>query len=118
MKLRLLLTLVFSAFLQTISVASPFSEAADRLDGEWRGNGVSLRVDARRAQASVDSDRPFAWQRFLIKDVTSGEIVFSIGAELFEAHVEADVLTLTGTNFTGTRVLFRSKNDLRGSTSD
>jgi hypothetical protein len=99
------------------SAASPFSEAADRLDGVWRGADFVLRVDARRAQASVDAARPFEWERFLIKEVGEGEIVFSIGAELFEAKVEANMLTLTSTAFRGARVLMRG-GDLRGTTTE
>ena len=68
----------------------------------------------RRAQASVDAGRPFAWEHFLVKEVTPTEVVFSIGAELYEARIEDDTLTLTGTSFRGTRVLFRGGDDLRG----
>ena len=66
---------------------SPFSEAAARLDGDWRGSDFVLRVDARRAQASVDPTRPFEWKRFVVKEVTSEDIVFAVGAELFEARL-------------------------------
>ena len=97
--------------------ATPFSEAAEKLDGEWRGADFVLRVDARRAQASVDPQRPFEWEHFLIKEVSAGEIVFAVGAELFEAKLDANVLTLTGTSFRGARVLFREA-DLRGTTAE
>jgi hypothetical protein len=97
--------------------ASPFSEAAERLDGEWHSADFVLKVDSRRAQASVDANRPFHWERFLIKEVTEDEIVFSIGAELFQAAVEENMLVLTGTTFRGKRVLFRDP-DLRGGTVD
>lgn len=100
------------------ALASPFSEAAERLNGEWRGENFVLRVDARRAQASVDVARPFAWERFLIKEVTPGEVVFAVGPEVYEARIEADVLTLTGTSFRGARVLFRESGELRGTTSE
>lgn len=96
--------------------ASQFSDAAKLLDGEWRGPDFVLKVDARRAQASVDQEHPFAWKHFLIKEATAGEIVFSVGSELFEAKLDADVLTLTGTSFRGARVLFR-ETDLRGTTA-
>jgi hypothetical protein len=99
------------------AAVSSFSEAARRLDGEWRGSDFVLRVDARRAQASIDAKRPFEWEHFLVKDVTESEIVFTVGAELFEAKVGADVLTLTGTSFRGARVLFREA-DLRGTTTE
>jgi hypothetical protein len=97
--------------------ATPFSEAAQRLDGEWRGAEFVLRVDAKRAQASVDIARPFEWERFLIKDVSEGQIVFTVGAELFEAKLAEGTLTLTGTSFRGPRVLFREAT-LRGTTSE
>jgi len=92
--------------------ATSFSEAAQRLDGEWRGADFVLRVDAKRAQASTAHDRPFEWQRFLVKEVTDGGVVFTIGTELFEAIMEADTLVLTGTNFRGERVLFRGAADV------
>ena len=83
-----------------------------------RRDDFVLRVDAKRAQASIDPDRPFEWQRFLVKEVSEDEIVFTIGAELFEAKlVEADTLILTGTNFRGARVLFRDAA-LRGTTEE
>jgi hypothetical protein len=93
--------------------AATYAEAAQMLDGQWTGDAFVLRVDAKRAQASVALDRPFEWQRFLIKEVRDGEVVFTIGAELFEATVGADMLTLTGTSFRGARVLFRDA-ELRG----
>ena len=76
-----------------------------------------LRVDAKRAQASVDLARPFEWERFLIKEVSEAEIIFTVGAELFEAKLAEDTLTLTGTNFRGPRVLFR-ETTLRGTTAE
>lgn len=100
-----------------LAIASPFSDAAARLDGEWRGGGFVLRVDAGRAQASIDPDRPFAWDNFLIKEVSADQVVFAIGAELFEAKLGSDTLTLTGTSFRGARVLMR-ESSLRGTTSD
>jgi hypothetical protein len=117
MRLRVLLFAL--ALLGGVSAAAgpPFSEAAEKLDGEWRGADFVLRVDARRAQASVDPQRPFEWEHFLIKEVSEGEIVFAVGAELFEAKLDANVLTLTGTSFRGARVLFREAN-LRGTTAE
>lgn len=101
----------------SVFAASRYEDAAQRLDGEWRGAEVVLRIDAERAQASMTPDRPFEWRRFIIKDIRPDEIVFSIGAELFEAKVDADTLTLTGTSFRGARVLFRNSG-LRGTTSE
>src|SRR5262245_46549480 len=98
------------------SVRPSFAEAAKELDGDWRGGDFVLRIDARRAQASIDPTRPFEWEHFLIKAVDDREITFAVGANLYEAKVEADVLTLTGTGFRGARVLFRDAS-LRGTTS-
>lgn len=89
------------------AAASPFAEAAAQLDGEWRGDAFVLKVDSRRAQASIDPNRPFEWQRFIVKEVTDAEVIFAIGSELFEATVDAETLTLTGTSFRGERVLRR-----------
>jgi hypothetical protein len=109
-----LLTLVFFTGLASSGLASAFSEAAERLDGEWRGGDFVLRIDARRAQASVDAARPFAWDRFLVKEATGSEVVFTIGSELYQATIDNDTMTLTGTSFRGTRVLFRLESALRG----
>lgn len=118
MRMRvILLALAIFAGAHPATAASTFPEAAAKLDGEWRGGDFVLRVDARRAQASVDATRPFEWEHFLVKEVSEGEIVFTIGAELFEARLDADVLTLTGTSFRGARVLIRGE-ELRGTTSE
>jgi hypothetical protein len=110
-------TLTVVAALAWPAAASPFSEAAERLNGMWRSEDFVLRVDSKRAQASVALDRPFEWQRFLVKEVRDNEIVFSIGSELFEAVLDAEMLVLTGTGFRGQRVLFRDA-DLRGTTGE
>ena len=99
------------------AIAATFAEAARLLHGEWRGDAFVLRIDADRAQASMAPERPFEWKRFVIKDIRGNEIVFAVGAELFEATIGADTLTLTGTSFRGARVLFRDAQ-LRGSTSE
>ncbi len=119
MRSRLLPLVLLLLGLVSTAAASPFTDAAARLDGEWLGENFVLRVDARRAQASTDAARPFAWQHFLIKEVTPEEVVFTIGPELFEARFEADALTLTGTSFRGERVLFHQESEgLRGATSE
>ena len=117
MSFRVFLVGAMLIFAAHALAATPFSEAAQQLDGEWRGADFVLRVDAKRAQASIDPARPFEWQRFLIKDVSESEITFTVGAELFEAKLAEDTLTLTGTNFRGPRVLFR-ETALRGTTSE
>lgn len=104
---RALLVLAFLAAVQLPAAASPFLEAATYLDGVWEGDGYVLRVDAARAQASVDPDRPFNWSRFLVKEVTDDEIVFTIGAELFEARLASESIILRSTSFRGERVMWR-----------
>ncbi len=89
---------------------SPFVEAAERLDGYWAGENFALHVDSQRAQANLDPRRPFQWQRFLVKEVDGSKVVFTVGAELFEAIVEAETLKLSGTSFRGERVLQRSSS--------
>jgi len=93
--------------LWTSALAEPFIEAANYLSGVWQGDGYTLRVDASRAQASVDGARPFAWSRFLVKEVDGDEIVFSVGAEIFEARVNDLGIVLTSTVFRGERNLQR-----------
>jgi hypothetical protein len=80
---------------------------AHQLDGTWRGDSYSLRVDVERFQANTDPGRPFQWQRCLIRRVSDGKITFSIDAELFEAAFRDDTLVLTSTNFRGERLLHR-----------
>ena len=95
--------------LGSAAFASPFREAGDRLDGEWRGGeGFVLEVGSDRAQASLDPNRPFQWQRFIIKEVTEDEVVFTIGNELFQAKVEPEALRLSGTGFRGEKLLRRA----------
>lgn len=89
--------------------ASPVDEAARRLDGFWRGDGFALKVDSRRAQANVDPQRPFEWRRFAVKEAEDGEIVFAIGAEIFEAKLDQGELELTSTSFRGERLLRRQE---------
>jgi hypothetical protein len=112
-----LLILAFLAGSGMSTAASTYAEAGRLLDGEWRSEAFVLRIDADRAQASMTPARPFEWQRFLIKDAYGNHVVFSIGAELFEATVEADTLTLTGTSFRGERVLLRN-SDMNGAATD
>ena len=97
---------------------SAFADAAERLNGEWHSDDFVLRVDAKRAQASTAPDRPFEWQRFLVKEVTDDGVVFTIGTELFEAIMDADTLVLTGTNFRGERVLFRGVREVGESAAE
>lgn len=90
------------------AAGSPFTDAADLLDGRWQDSeGFVLRIDQERAQASVDPARPFKWQRFLVKAVEGNTIVFAIGSDVFEAALEGGNITLTGTGFRGERILRR-----------
>lgn len=125
--MRLSLILLALALSGAADAASPVDEAARRLDGAWRGEGFALKVDSRRAQANIDPKRPFEWRRFAVREVADGEIVFAIGAELFEAKLADDGLELTSTSFRGERRLQRdepageidySDLGLRGTTSD
>jgi hypothetical protein len=86
---------------------SSFRDAAERLDGEWLGENYALRVDSYRAQANLDLNRPFHWERFLVKEVSGDTVTFTVGAELFEATLDADRLKLTSTSFRGERLLRR-----------
>jgi hypothetical protein len=117
MHLRIALLILALLTGSSVFAASRYEDAAQRLNGEWRGAELVLRIDAERAQASMTPDRPFEWRRFIIKDIRQDEIIFSIGAELYEAKIDADTLTLTGTAFRGARVLFRDTG-LRGTTTE
>jgi hypothetical protein len=98
---------------QTSRVEAPAGspeEAADilgNLDGWWENGADILRIDLVRAQANTDPERPFEWDRFLVKELSDGEIVFSIGADLYQAEIDGDALVLSGTSFRGERTLFR-----------
>ena len=112
-----LLSVALLALGGAAGAAQSLAEAARLLNGEWHGDSFVLRIDADRAQASFAPERPFEWQRFIVKAYGEEEIVFSIGAELFQATVGEDTLTLTGNSFRGARVLFRN-TDLRGTTNE
>ena len=101
-----LLALCLAAPLSS-QAASPFAQAAAELDGQWQGEDLTLKIDSMRAQASLDPARPFEWRRFLVQSVSGGTVTFSVGADLFEARLVDDGLTLTGTTFRGERVLRR-----------
>lgn len=112
MTMRLILSLLALAMLVLpVAAASPFAEAARRLDGLWTGDDSVLQVDSRRAQARMDPDRPFQWQRFAVREIRDGAILFAVGAELYEADLDGDTLTLTGTAFVGARLLHRQDAD-------
>ena len=102
-----LLLLLASAVGAVAAEGMSFIEAAERLDGTWEGDGYILRVDKDRAQANVDAQRPFRWQRFLVKEVDGDLIVFTIGPELFEGRLAEDSLTLSSTIFRGERNMAR-----------
>ena len=91
-----------------------YREATEQLNGSWRGEDYVLRVDAERAQASVDPDRPFAWQRFLVKEVADWRVTFTVGAELYQAVIGPDGILLTSTSFRGSRVLRREADSAAG----
>jgi hypothetical protein len=94
--------------------ALSFREATEELNGAWRGDDFFLRVDAERAQASVDPNLPFQWQRFLVKEVVDWKVTFTIGPELFHAIIGPDGLLLTSTSFRGSRVLRREADSAAG----
>jgi hypothetical protein len=77
------------------------------LHGRWEGDGLRIQIDAARSQAQMRADRPFQWDRFMVKDVTEGDLAFSVGAELFEAVIDGDEMTVAATSFRGTRRLRR-----------
>ena len=101
------------------ALASPLHEAAKRLDGQWQGGEFVLRVDSERAQANLDPERPFQWQRFEVEEVTEDdEVIFSVGAEVYEATINAEMLTLSSTGFRGERVLMRQPNPVEPITAE
>ncbi len=108
------LLLALLAGFPTMAAALTFREATQELNGAWRGDDYVLRVDAERAQASVDPDRPFQWQRFLVKEVADWKVTFTIGSELFQAVIGPDGLLLTSTSFRGSRVLRRQADAAAG----
>lgn len=79
-----------------------------QLDGTWTGALSVLRVDRERAQANLDQDLPFKWERFLVREFSSGTLLFTIGAELFEARLQPDSIVLTGSAFRGEHAFWRT----------
>jgi hypothetical protein len=108
-----LLLALLAGFSPAASAIS-FEEATAELDGAWRGDDFFLRVDAERAQASVDPERPFQWQRFLVKEVAGWKVTFMIGSELFQAIIGPDGLLVTSTSFRGSRLLRRAADSAAG----
>lgn len=70
-------------------------EALTTLDGHWRGDGLEIVIDSRRAQARIDRQLPFQWEAFNIRNVEGSLVVFTIGPRLFIAQVTGDDLALS-----------------------
>jgi hypothetical protein len=100
-----------------LAVASiPIEEKADalagfndtsRLEGNWRGDGLRLQIDAERAQANIDAAAPFEWKRFVVSRATERSVVFVLGADVFHAELSDGSLLLTSTAFRGEREMLR-----------
>ena len=101
----------FSKKVQTISLdtASDVREITHLVDGKWNGDGFALKVDSARAQANVDPALPYQWDRYGIKSVSDGRMIFFIGAELYEALVSQRSISLSSTSFRGERRLDRER---------
>ena len=86
-----------------------FAEPSARpvLEGEWSGSGMSLSIDAARAQARVDATKPFQWESFDVLNVAGPMVVFSVGARLFIAYLDGDRMTLTSRGHAGEWTLHR-----------
>jgi hypothetical protein len=97
---------IMAVSIETNDPAAP-PDVSQQLDGSWRGDDYVLKVDSQRAQANIDEHRPLQWQRFVPKRVADDEVLFTIGADLFEAKLEPNRLVLTSTSFRGERVLWR-----------
>lgn len=78
-----------------------------RLEGVWHSSNYILRVDAGRLQANVNGNAPFSWQRFRVRQASSNEVVFAVGAQIFVAKVAESSLRLTSTSFRGEKELTR-----------
>lgn len=82
-------------------------QALERLDGAWRGDGLSIVIDMARSQAGRDPDKPFDRQPFVVRNVTGNVVVFRIGAVDFFAVVALDEMIVTSWEFQGSRTLSR-----------
>jgi hypothetical protein len=78
---------------------------ARQLSGVWRAEDFVLHIDAERAQANMNLNAPFEWQRFLVKRIYGNTVAFSLGAELFQARLSDEGVILTGTTLRGERNL-------------
>jgi hypothetical protein len=79
------------------------------LEGKWDGDGFVLEVDSARAQANIDPTLPYQWDRYGIKTVADGMVIFTVGAELYQASVDGESIMLSSTGFRGERRLDRQK---------
>ena len=82
-------------------------EAMRLLEGKWIGDGFALEFDSARAQANVDPRLPYQWDRYGIRTASDGTVIFAVGAELYQASVQAGSLILSSTSFRGERRLGR-----------
>jgi hypothetical protein len=106
----MLLRTIGSIFIGTALLTSGPANAAPVgtvLDGRWSGGEFDIRIDAERSQANLDPEKPFKWERFIVKDATGSRVVFTIGARLFMAELTEDAMTITGFDFPGEVILNR-----------
>ena len=105
---RMLVAPVMLASTVSPAAAAP---AGRVLDGHWAGGGFEIRIDVERGLANIDPEKPFSWQRFIVKDVEGTRIVFTIGARLFIAELSEDGMALTGFDFPGEIQLTRQREE-------
>lgn len=68
---------------------------------------MQLALDTERGQARIDPEKPFQWERFIVKSVAGDEVVFTIGPRLYSAIVEPDSLTVEAAGYAGPQRLTR-----------
>jgi hypothetical protein len=89
-----------------VDLGAELAGAAHRLTGVWTGDGVTMWIDPSRAQARTSLEPPFSWKRFLVREAQQ-DVIFTLGAEVYEAKLLPDKMTITSTAFQGVRELAR-----------
>ena len=101
-----------------LAAAHASAQILPALEGEWRGEELSLAIDQRRGQARLDLGRPFHWERFILKEVDGERIVFTIGARLFAATLDDDSLSVEAPGYGGPQLLRRVPADAAPTVAD
>lgn len=66
------------------------------MNGTWQGEGYVVHLDTERLLANLDPAKPFQREALIIRNITDGMVIFSVGERQFIGLFEGDALALSG----------------------